>query len=192
LIALRKIRDPKVWTTKLERDADATAANPPMAMLAELTPSLEEIDHVSIFVVHEEEEAAAVAGALAMVSSTGPRRTVFAQASMEALIASGLKLEDKAGETLVSPVDELHKNLCIPDHGTLAIVAGHFINPRPIIVEVDEVRRAIQTLVQAGHYDFAEIASARGKSLNRAICDSALSLVATKHFTVQTREPTAA
>lgn len=182
---------PKVWTQKLERGADA--ANPPLAMLAELTPSSEEVDHFSIYVVTDEAEAEAVAGALAMVSGMGPTRTVFARAPVEALTASGLKLEDKAGETLVPPVDALHRNLGVPNQAALAIVASHFINLEPIIVELDEVRKAIQVLAQAGHYDFAAIANARRKTGNpRAICESALSLVATRHLTVQTPEPATA
>jgi len=176
---------------KLERGVDA--ANPPLPMLAELTPSAEEVDHFSIYEVEDEEKAAVVAAALAMVSGMGPTRTVFATAQIELLAAGGLKIQKTAGETHVPPVDALHRNLGVPNQGALALVASHFINSEPIIVELDQVRRAVQTLALAGHYDFAAIAYARRKSGNpRAICESALSLVATKHLIVQPPEAAAA
>jgi hypothetical protein len=112
---------------------------------------------------------------------------------MDVLVANGLKYKVETGETHVAAVDVLHRNLGVPDQAALALVAKAFINQEPIIFEVAEVRSAIQALARAGHYDFAAIANARRTTGSpRAICESALCLVATKHLIVQTPEAAAA
>ena len=180
MIALRQIRAPKVWEPQIARGWDA--GNPPFSLLGEFTPAPDEVDHISVFIVDDEPAAAKVAAARCMIRGTGPARTVFAIATVEELKNVGLKLTKSPGDTFVPTIDDLHHDLAVTDQATLAAVGARFINTDCVIVEVPDVRAAVNAMTAAGEYDFSALAINKGRKEQRAICDSALVLVGAKHF----------